>query len=122
MVRSIVAAPSILFGFLVISACVDRTDPEASQTTRQVAVDENAEAILVTIDSGGRIWIDGEVVDAEVLRSRIEKLRTAHPEWPLEVRTEISPPPTRVLVAVIDAAQAAGMTTTIEGVSIANVE
>jgi biopolymer transport protein ExbD len=85
-------------------------------------VDENAEAILVTIDSGGRIWIDGEVVDAEVLRSRIEKLRTAHPEWPLEVRTEISPPPTRVLVAVIDAAQAAGMTTTIEGVSIANVE
>ena len=73
-----------------------------------------SEAILITIDAGDEIRVDGQLVDARAVRAHLERLHAANPEWPLIIEPK-GGSTARMLVAAIDAARL----TEIDDVTIA---
>jgi biopolymer transport protein ExbD len=104
----------------VVSACTDQSGP--SQSSELKESDVVSEAILVTINSQGEIWIDGEIVDRQALRPTLQGLHAANPEWPLVIHADQSSPPGSAMLAVMDAAHSVGVRSGLEGVSIADIE
>lgn len=78
-----------------------------------------SEAIVVTIDSEEKIWIDGEIVDQRTLRPTLERLHAANPESALVIHADTTAPPFSAMMIVVIAADSVGVRSGLEGVSIA---
>ena len=66
-------------------------------------------AIYVAISPDGEIWIDGDAVELSAVRLQIERLHSENPEAGLIIQSD-SQARNENLIAVMDAAKAAGLT------------
>jgi biopolymer transport protein ExbD len=120
-VKRLTLAPVLLFSFVVL-ACTGQSGVETSQSTEVGANELVSEAIVVTIDSDQKIWIDGEIVDQQTLRPALERLHAANPEWTLVIHADTASPPFSAMMMVMLAADSVGIRSGLEGVSIAEIE
>jgi len=104
----ILALVPVLLVLFAVSACVHEPGVEASRSTEPVALEPGTGAIHVIVDSNGDIRIDGQVVDAQATRARIERMHAVNPDWPLIISADASSS-TSVVVAVLDAAHISGV-------------
>jgi biopolymer transport protein ExbD len=100
----------IMLIFFIVTAVfvkepgIDITRPEAVTATAP-----QGGSIYVAISPLGEIWIDGDPVELPAVRLAIERLRSENPEAGLVIQSD-SEARNEQLIAVMDAAKAAGLT------------
>ncbi len=94
----------IVTATFIKQAGIDVLRPEALTAEQKPTV-----SVLVAIGPGGDIWIDKKKVDPDSVRAVIEKLHAENPKGGLVVQAD-KEARTEKLMAVLEAAQAAGLT------------
>ena len=99
----------MLIFFIVTASFVKETglDVNRPEDQQQQTVKEKG-SILIRIDAGNRIWIDGRDVDRLAVRPNIERLHAENPEGGVVIQTA-SDSNTETLIAVMDASRQAGV-------------
>ena len=98
----------IMLIFFIVTAVFVR-EPGAEVTRPEaVTVVPGTASIFVAITAENQIWIDNRVVDLEGVRSTIERLHSENPEGGIIIQAD-SMAENRTLIAVMDAAKAAGV-------------
>ena len=100
----------MLIFFIVTATFIRETGLEAQRPDQneQPQVIQEEGAILIIIDNNDDLWVDGQVVDERRVRPRIEAMHAEDAERPVVIQAEPNSS-TKKLVAVMDAAQQAGI-------------
>jgi biopolymer transport protein ExbD len=104
----------LLIFFIVTATFVKEAGVDVRRPSALTAAKKERTAILVAITEGGQIWIDKRPVDPQAVRANIERLHAENPQGGLVIQAD-EDSTNKLLVQVLDAAQAAG----IDNVSIA---
>lgn len=96
----ILAAPVLAASLRVRLPQAQGTAPATPSTPEQ--------ALALTVDAQGDLWVDGAALNEAQLRERLAALAAAHPQAELQLRADAAVPYGRV-VAVMGWAHAAGL-------------
>ena len=99
----------IMLIFFIVTASFLREqgiDVSSSEATKRPPTE--ASTILVTVDEGNRIWIDGRMIDPRAVRANIARLHAEDPKRQVVIDAH-DHSANRVLVQVMDASRQAGV-------------
>ncbi|CAB5705708.1 Biopolymer transport protein exbD [Delftia tsuruhatensis] len=82
--------------------------PQAQGTQPMAAANED-DALLLEVDAGGALWVQGQSTTAEALRERLARLGARNPQAELQLRADQAVPYGRV-AELMGWAHAAGLT------------
>lgn len=97
----------IMLIFFIVTAVfirepgIDITRPAAAN------IETPKSAVLIAINRDNEIWIDGDEIEMNLVRHRIEQLRTEKPESAVVIQADAESQ-SEYTLAVMDAAKAAG--------------
>lgn len=98
----------MLIFFIVTASFVKESGIEVNRPEASTAQSKPRASILVAIDSNGDIWLNKRKVEQGQVRANIERLHAENPQGTVVVQAD-EEAKTKVLVAVMDAARAAGV-------------
>ena len=98
----------MLIFFIVTATFVKEAGVEVSRPPAVTAINKDKGNILVAITENGQIWIDRRQVDPRSLRANIERLHGENPQGSIVIQAD-KKSQNALLVAVMDAAKAAGV-------------
>lgn len=68
--------------------------------------------MLIAVSRDNEVWIDGEEIELSLAKSRIEQLRTDHPQSAVVIQADAQAT-NKFTLAVMDAAKAAGVSSVL---------
>jgi biopolymer transport protein ExbD len=98
----------MLIFFIVTASFVKEAGVDVSRPPARTAVNKDKGNILIAITETGQIWIDRKQVDPRSLRASIERLHGENPQGSIVIQAD-KKSQNSLLVAVMDAAKAAGV-------------
>ena len=98
----------MLIFFIVTASFVKEAGVDVIRPPAQTAIAKDKGNILVAITENGQIWIDRRQVDPRALRANIERLHGENPQGSIVIQADRKSQ-NSLLVAVMDAAKAAGV-------------
>jgi biopolymer transport protein ExbD len=98
----------MLIFFIVTASFVKEAGVDVIRPPAQTAVAKDKGNILIAITENGQIWIDRRQVDPRSLRANIERLHGENPQGAIVIQADRRSQ-NHLLVAVMDAAKAAGV-------------
>ncbi|MFC3678972.1 ExbD/TolR family protein [Bacterioplanoides pacificum] len=98
----------MLIFFIVTASFVKETGIEVNRPDASTAQSKPRANILIAINDIGEIWIDKRRIDESQVRANIERLRAENPQGSVVIQAD-EEAKTAKLVAVMDAARAAGV-------------
>ena len=98
----------MLIFFIVTASFVKESGIEVNRPDASTAQAKPRANILIAINDIGEIWIDKRRVDESQVRANIERLRAENPQGSVVIQAD-EEAKTAKLVAVMDAARAAGV-------------
>jgi len=98
----------MLIFFIVTASFTKETGIDINRPSASTVEVKEQGNILVAITSGGDIWIDKRLVDPRALQANIERLRAENPKGSVVIQADTDSR-NGLLVAVMDAARAAGV-------------
>ena len=98
----------MLIFFIVTASFVKEAGVDVIRPPAQTAIAKDKGNILIAITENGQIWIDRRQVDPRSLRSNIERLHGENPQGAIVIQAD-QKSQNHLLVAVMDAAKAAGV-------------
>ncbi|MDK2777678.1 MAG: biopolymer transporter ExbD [Pseudomonadota bacterium] len=98
----------MLIFFIVTASFVKETGIEVNRPDASTAQAKPRANILIAINDLGEIWIDKRKVDESQVRANIERMHAENPQGTVVIQAD-EEAKTRLLVAVMDAARAAGV-------------
>ncbi len=98
----------MLIFFIVTSSFVKEAGIDVIRPPAQTAVPKDKGNILIAITENGQVWIDRRQIDPRDLRTNIERLHGENPQGSIVVQADRKSQ-NHLLVAVLDAAKAAGV-------------
>ncbi|WP_028294750.1 ExbD/TolR family protein [Oceanobacter kriegii] len=98
----------MLIFFIVTASFVKETGIEVNRPDASTASAKPRANILIAINDMGEIWIDKRKVDESQVRANIERMHAENPQGTVVIQAD-QEAKTRTLVAVMDAARAAGV-------------
>lgn len=98
----------MLIFFIVTASFVKEAGVDVSRPPAETAESKEGGNILIAITESGQIWIDRRQVDPNTLQAHIERLHGENPQGSIVVQADKNSQ-NSLLVAVMDAAQAAGV-------------
>ncbi len=98
----------MLIFFIVTASFVKEAGVDVIRPPAQTAVAKDKGNILIAITENGQIWIDRRQVDPRSLRANIERLHGENPQGAIVIQAD-QRSQNHLLVAVMDAAKAAGV-------------
>jgi biopolymer transport protein ExbD len=98
----------MLIFFIVTASFVKEAGVDVIRPPAQTAVSKDKGNILIAITENGQIWIDRRQVDPRSLRANIERLHGENPNGAIVIQADRKSQ-NHLLVAVMDAAKAAGV-------------
>ena len=98
----------MLIFFVVTASFVKESGIDVNRPEAETAVKQDRANIFVAIDDKGVIWIDNRRVDVAQVRANIERLHAENPQGSVVIQAD-EQAVTKQLVAVMDAARAAGV-------------
>lgn len=104
----------MLIFFIVTASFTKETGIDVNRPSASTAEVKEQGNILVAITSDGEIWIDKRRVDPRALQANIERLHAENPKGSVVIQADTDSK-NGLLVAVMDAARAAG----IDNISLA---
>ena len=104
----------MLIFFIVTASFTKETGIDVNRPSASTAEVKEQGNILVAITDGGEIWIDKRRVDPRALQANIERLHAENPKGSVVIQADTDSK-NGLLVAVMDAARAAG----IDNISLA---
>lgn len=99
----------MLIFFIVTASFVKESGIEVNRPDANNSNAKPGASILVAINDTGEIWINKRKIEEGQVRANIERLHAENPQGSLVLQAD-EEAKTRVLVAVMDAARAAGVT------------
>jgi biopolymer transport protein ExbD len=99
----------MLIFFIVTAVFVRDPGVEVTRPEATTAITPDAATIFIAITPGNEIWIDGDAVEEAAVRAEIERLHSENPEGGVVIQAD-NDASNRSLIAVMDAAKAAGVT------------
>ncbi len=99
----------MLIFFIVTASFVKEAGIDVVRPPAQTAIRPEKGNILIAITENGQIWIDRRQVDPRALRANIERIRGENPQGSIVVQAD-QKSQNHLLVQVMDAAKAAGVT------------
>ena len=98
----------MLIFFIVTASFVKEAGVDVNRPPAQTAIAKDKGNILIAITENGQIWIDRRQVDPRSLRASIERLHGENPQGAIVIQADRLSQ-NHLLVAVMDAAKAAGV-------------
>ncbi|MES0874357.1 ExbD/TolR family protein [Sinimarinibacterium thermocellulolyticum] len=98
----------MLIFFIVTATFVKESGIEVNRPEADTATKQERANILIAIDRNGEIWINRRRVEVDALRANIERLHAENPQGTVVIQAD-QEAQTKRLVAVMDAARAAGV-------------
>ncbi len=98
----------MLIFFIVTASFVKEAGVDVNRPVAQTAIAKDKGNILIAITENGQIWIDRRQVDPRSLRASIERLHGENPQGAIVIQADRMSQ-NHLLVAVMDAAKAAGV-------------
>jgi biopolymer transport protein ExbD len=98
----------MLIFFIVTSSYVKEAGVDIIRPPAVTAEPKSKGNILIAITENGQIWIDRREVDPRSLRASIERLHAENPNGAIVIQADQNSQ-SHLLVAVMDAAEAAGV-------------
>ena len=98
----------MLIFFIVTASFVKEAGVDVNRPPALTAISKDKGNILIAITESGQIWIDRRQVDPRSLRANIERLHGENPQGAIVVQADKNSQ-NNLLVAVMDAAKAAGV-------------
>ena len=98
----------MLIFFIVTASFVKETGIEVNRPDASTSQAKPRANILIAINDMGEIWIDKRRVDESQVRANIERMHAENPQGTVVIQAD-EEAKTRPLVAVMDAARAAGV-------------
>ena len=98
----------MLIFFIVTASFVKEAGVDVNRPPALTAISKDKGNILIAITESGQIWIDRRQVDPRSLRASIERLHGENPQGAIVVQADKNSQ-NHLLVAVMDAAKAAGV-------------
>ena len=98
----------MLIFFIVTASFVKEAGVDVIRPPAQTAISKDKGNILIAITENGQIWVDRRQVDPRSLRAQIERLHGENPQGSIVVQAD-KKSQNHLLVAVMDAAKAAGV-------------
>jgi len=98
----------MLIFFIVTASFVKEAGVDVIRPPAQTAVSKDKGNILIAITENGQVWIDRRQIDPRDLRTNIERLHGENPQGSIVVQADRKSQ-NHLLVAVLDAAKAAGV-------------
>jgi biopolymer transport protein ExbD len=98
----------MLIFFIVTASFVKEAGVDVIRPPAMTAIAKDKGNILIAITENGQIWIDRRQVDPRALRANIERLHGENPQGAIVVQADAKSQ-NHLLVAVMDAAKAAGV-------------
>ena len=98
----------MLIFFVVTASFVKESGIDVNRPEAETATKQDRANIFVAIDEQGVIWIDNRRVDVAQVRANIERLHAENPQGSVVIQAD-EQAVTKQLVAVMDAARAAGV-------------
>jgi len=98
----------MLIFFIVTASFVKETGIEVNRPEASTSQAKPRANILIAINDMGEIWIDKRRVDESQVRANIERMHAENPQGTVVIQAD-QEAKTRLLVAVMDAARAAGV-------------
>jgi len=98
----------MLIFFIVTASFVKEAGVDVIRPPAVTAVSKDKGNILIAITENGQIWIDRRQVDPRSLRANIERLHGENPNGAIVIQADRKSQ-NHLLVAVMDAAKAAGV-------------
>lgn len=99
----------MLIFFIVTASFVKESGIEVNRPDASTATAKPRANILIAISDLGEIWIDKRKVEESQVRANIERMHAENPQGTVVIQAD-EEAKTRLLVAVMDAARAAGVT------------
>ncbi|WP_430459630.1 ExbD/TolR family protein [Thalassolituus sp. LLYu03] len=99
----------MLIFFIVTASFVKESGIEVNRPDASTAQSKPRANILIAINDLGEIWIDKRKVEESQVRANIERMHAENPQGTVVIQAD-EEAKTRQLVAVMDAARAAGVT------------
>jgi len=99
----------MLIFFIVTAVFVKEPGIDIERPVAITAEAPQGGSIFVAISAEGEIWIDGDQVELPSVRLTLERLRSENPESGLIIQSDAEAR-NQQLIAVMDAAKAAGLT------------
>lgn len=107
----------MLIFFIVTASFVKEAGIDVNRPDASTAVSKDRASILVAISDTGEIWINKRRIDVRAVQANIERLHAENPQGTVVIQAD-KKATTEVLIKVMDASRAAGIT----DVSIATQE
>ncbi|MGK0445859.1 MAG: biopolymer transport protein ExbD [Bermanella sp.] len=98
----------MLIFFIVTASFVKESGIEVNRPDASTSTAKPRANILIAINEGGEIWINKRQVQESQVRANIERLHAENPQGTVVVQAD-EEAKTKTLVAVMDAARAAGV-------------
>lgn len=98
----------MLIFFIVTASFVKETGIEVNRPDASTSVSKPRANILIAVNDKGEIWIDKRKVEESQVRANIERLHAENPQGGVVIQADVEAK-TRYVVAVMDAARAAGV-------------
>jgi len=98
----------MLIFFIVTASFVKESGIEVNRPDANTSSAKPRANILIAINEGGEIWINKRKVEESQVRANIERLHAENPQGTVVVQAD-EEARTKTLVAVMDAARAAGV-------------
>ncbi|MGR6870813.1 ExbD/TolR family protein [Pseudomonas sp. HK3] len=98
----------MLIFFIVTASFVKESGIEVNRPDASTSTAKPRANILIAINEGGEIWINKRQVQESQVRANIERLHAENPQGTVVVQAD-EEARTKTLVAVMDAARAAGI-------------
>lgn len=98
----------MLIFFIVTASFVKETGIEVNRPDASTSVSKPRANILIAVNDKGEIWIDKRKVEESQVRANIERLHAENPQGGVVIQADVESK-TRYVVAVMDAARAAGV-------------
>ena len=98
----------MLIFFIVTATFVKESGIDVNRPDAATAVTQEKANILVAIDANNNVWIDRRRIDVRSVRANIERLHAENPQGSVVIQADEGST-TQTLIAVRDAARAAGV-------------
>jgi biopolymer transport protein ExbD len=98
----------MLIFFIVTASFVKEAGVDVNRPPALTSISKDKGNILIAITESGQIWIDRRQVDPRSLRASIERLHGENPQGAIVIQADKNSQ-NHLLVAVMDAAKAAGV-------------
>jgi biopolymer transport protein ExbD len=98
----------MLIFFIVTASFVKESGIDVNKPDAPTAEKQDRANILIAISAKGEIWIDRRRVDIRAVRANIERLHAENPQGSVVIQAD-KKSQTEKLIAVMDAARAAGV-------------